>query len=93
MKLYVLGSGKKIIKQYPSNGSKLYNGSVVALLTDTYDKKMPNLVGLSYKDATNILKLMGVNYKVEGNGYVEEQSVKEGEVVKDGEEVLIKMNK
>ena len=36
---------------------------------------------------------MGVNYKVEGNGYVEEQSVKEGEVVKDGEEVLIKMNK
>lgn len=91
MKVFVLGNGKKVIKQYPNKNSKLYTGSVVAILTDTYDKKMPNLVGLSYKDATNILKLMGVNYKTEGNGYVTSQSVREGDVVGDGVSVLIKL--
>lgn len=83
MKLFVLGSGKKVIRQYPLADSKLYNGSVVVLLTDTYDKKMPNLVGVSYKDAVNILKLMEVKYNVNGNGYVVSQSVKEGEIVSD----------
>lgn len=91
MKVFVLGNGKKVIKQYPNKNSKLYTGSVVAILTDTYDKKMPNLVGLSYKDATNILKLMGVNYKTEGNGYVTSQSVSEGDIVGDGVSVLIKL--
>lgn len=93
MKLFVLGNGKKVIKQYPVKNSKLYNGSVVALLTDNYDKKMPNLVGLSYKDATNILKLMGVNYKIEGNGYVVNQSVAEGTIVGDNVTVILNLSK
>ena len=92
MKLFTLGTGKKIIKQYPSKNTELYNGSVVALLTDVYDKKMPNLVGLSYKDTSNILKLMGVRYKIDGKGYVVSQSVTEGSIVNDNMEVLIKMN-
>ena len=82
-KLYVLGTGEKIISQYPSANRKLYKGSVVALLTDKYDKSMPNLVGLSYKDAMNILKLMGVKYELEGKGYVVSQSIPEGIIVGD----------
>ena len=93
MKLFVLGNGKKVIKQYPVKNSKLYNGSVVALLTDNYDKKMLNLVGLSYKDATNVLKLMGVNYKIEGNGYVVNQSVAEGTIVGDNVTVILNLSK
>ena len=82
-KLYVLGTGEKIISQYPSANRKLYKGSVVALLTDKYDKSMPNLVGLSYKDAMNILKLMGVKYELEGKGYVISQNIPEGIIVGD----------
>lgn len=93
MKLFVLGDGKKVIKQYPVKNSKLYSGSIVALLTDNYDKKMPNLVGLSYKDATNVLKLMGVNYKIEGNGYVVNQSVAEGTIVGDNVTVILNLSK
>lgn len=92
MKLYVLGSGKKVIKQYPNENSKLYNGSVVVLLTDTYDKKMPNLVGLSYKDVVNILRLMGVKYNINGKGYVTSQSVKEGDVVLDDVTVNVELS-
>ncbi|MEE3342636.1 MAG: penicillin-binding protein [Bacilli bacterium] len=92
MKLYVLGNGKKVIRQYPSKNTNLYSGSVVVLLTDTYDKKIPNLIGLSYKDASNILKLMGVKYKINGKGYVVSQSIAEGNVVADNMEVVLSMN-
>ena len=91
-KLYVLGTGEKIISQYPSEKSKLYQGSVVALLTDTYDKAMPNLIGLSYKDAMNILKLMGVKYNLDGKGYVVSQSIPEGIIVGDDVTVTLTLN-
>ena len=77
MKVYVLGNGEKVINQYPSKGNMLYRDSVVVLLTDTYDKAMPNFVGLSYKDANNILRLMGVKYDLQGNGYVVNQNFPE----------------
>ena len=92
MKVFVLGTGEKIINQYPSSTNKMYNDSVVVLLTDTYNKAMPNLVGLSYKDAVNILKLMGVKYSLEGNGYVISQSVEEGTVVGNDITVEIKFS-
>ena len=80
-KLYILGTGDKIISQYPKKSTKLYKGSTVALLTNNYDKAMPSLIGLSYKDAMNILKLMGVKYNLEGKGYVVSQSIPEGIIV------------
>lgn len=90
MKVYVLGSGKKIVNQYPSEESKMYPNSVVVLQTDTYDKAMPNLMGVSYKDTVNILKLMGVKYSLEGNGYVVSQSIPEGIIVGNDVTVEIK---
>ena len=93
MKVFILGTGDKIISQYPKENSQLYIGSTIALLTNNYDKKMPNLIGLSYKDATNILKLMGVKYEITGKGYVIEQNIKENEIVKDDQTVTIKLNK
>ncbi len=93
MKVFTLGSGEVIINQYPKENTKLYTGSIVAILTNNYDKKMPNLTGLSYKDAINILKLMNVNYKTEGKGYVISQSIPEGNIVKEEEIIELKFNK
>lgn len=92
MKVFVLGTGEKIIKQYPEPKVELYPGSVVVLLTDTYDKKIPNLIGLSYKDAINILKLMGVRYTTEGKGYVTNQSIQPESIVTEDMTVTIKLN-
>ena len=52
MKLFILGTGEKIINQYPEKGITLYPGSVVALLTDTYNKQIPDLKGLSSKETS-----------------------------------------
>lgn len=93
MRVFVLGDGDKVIKQYPNSGFSLYSNSVVGLLTNNYDRIMPNLVGLSYKDAVNILKLVGVEYKLEGNGYVVSQSINEGSRVNEGEIVTLSLKR
>ena len=51
---------------------------------------MINLSGYSYKEADNILRLMGVSYMLEGNGYVYEQSIPEGETITDTVTIKLK---
>ena len=81
IKVMVLGDGDKIIDQYPSSNTTIYEDDLVVLKSNKLNNIMPNLIGLSYKEATNILKLMNIEYSLEGNGYVYEQSIEEGEVV------------
>ena len=88
----ILGTGSKIINQYPNKGTVMYPNSVVVLLTDNYGKEMPDLVGLSYKDAMNILKLMGVKYNLNGNGYVVSQNINVGDKVSDDATVELQLS-
>lgn len=93
LKVYILGTGDKIIGQYPSSNTSLYKNSIVCLLTNNYDKTMPNLIGLSYKDAINILKLMKVEYTLEGTGYVTSQNIKEGTKIAEGNQLKLILSK
>lgn len=83
IKVLVIGNGNKIVGQYPNINSTIYEGDLVILKTDNFDNKMLNLNGYSYKEVINILKLMNVKYTLEGNGYVYEQSIGEGENITD----------
>lgn len=83
----VIGNGDKVVNQYPSSNSILLNDKVY-LLTNSYNKEMIDVSGMSYKDATNILKMLGINYDTEGIGYVYEQSILPGNIVED--KVIIK---
>lgn len=87
----VIGSGDKIIKQYPIYSSIITDGDKVFLLTNNYEKKMPNIINYSYKEATNLLKLMDISYTTLGNGYVYEQSINVGEKISDGQILTIKL--
>ena len=73
IKYEVIGTGNKIVSQYPIKGT-IVNGRVF-LLTNDDDKNVPNIVGYSRKDAINLAKLLNVEYTIEGNGYVKEYSV------------------
>ena len=90
MKVLVLGNGDKIINQYPNRNSNINEGSLIVLKTNNNTNIMPNLLGYSYKEADIILKLMGVNYNLDGTGYVSEQSIQEGEVVTDNVNITLK---
>lgn len=83
IKVLVIGDGTEIINQYPSVNSTIYEDDLVILKTNNYDKRMIDLDGYSYKEVDNILRLMGVSYILEGNGYVYEQSIPVGEVIND----------
>jgi len=78
IEVIMLGTGNKIMGQYPSSGVTLYNGDKIVLLTNNYDKTMIDFIGMSYKDANSILKLMDVSYELDGYGYVYEQNIKSG---------------
>nr|WP_284200239.1 PASTA domain-containing protein [Alicyclobacillus sacchari] len=45
---------------------------------------MPNLTGLSLRDATNLLAALGLNIHPSGSGYVSSQSVAAGTTVHIG---------
>ena len=89
IKVITLGVGNKIVDQYPKKDTILYSNDLVVLLTNNYDKKMIDFNGLSYKEVISILKLMSVDYSVEGFGYAYEQNILPGEIIND--KVIIKM--
>ena len=65
---------------------------MVILKTNNFDnKKMIDLTGYSYKEVINILKLMGINYSIEGSGYVYEQSISVDDVINDDDTLVIKL--
>ena len=78
LRVITLGTGKKIINQYPNKDTKVYKNNLVILLTSDYDKSMIDFSGLSYKEAKSVLDLMSVSYNLSGYGYVVSQNIEVG---------------
>ena len=81
IKVVTLGTGNKVVRQYPQAGISLNKNDVVVLLTNDYDKKMLNFIGMSYKEVKNILDLMGVEYELSGYGYATKQNIDVGDKI------------
>lgn len=79
----VIGSGDKIINQYPNEGETVLSYDRVFLITNGDQGKMPNLLGYSRSEAIYLMKTLGYKYELEGYGYVTDQSIKAGDVVGD----------
>ena len=89
IKIITLGTGNKIINQYPQSNLRLYKDSLVVLLTNDYDKLMIDFTGLSYKETKIILELMNVDYKLNGYGYVVNQNIEANKKI--DKEVVIEL--
>lgn len=75
----VVGSGTKVVKQYPAAGAILGSGQSIYLMTEDPTKMaIPDLKGESLRDALEILNLMKVEVTTVGTGYVAEQVESEG---------------
>lgn len=93
MKYVIFGNGNKVVKQFPKNKTKITNRDTVYLVTNDSNYKIPNVVGLSSKEAESVLKLLNVKVKLEGSGYVVSQSVAPDTVITDGMEITLALNK
>ncbi|WP_442603765.1 penicillin-binding transpeptidase domain-containing protein [Paenibacillus sp. KN14-4R] len=74
-----LGSGSKIVAQYPRPGMEVSDSEhVYVAMQSTNTISVPDLTGKSLREAMEICSFLGMNYKVTGEGYVASQRL-EGE--------------
>ena len=92
MSVTVIGDGTDVINQYPIKGEKITAGTKVFLITNSSNMTLPDVTGLSSKQAEDLLRLLGVNVKLEGNGYVTAQSVGPGTLITAGMEVTLTLS-
>ncbi|WP_438433406.1 penicillin-binding transpeptidase domain-containing protein [Gorillibacterium sp. sgz500922] len=72
----VLGSGSAVTKQLPAAGTEVLLGRSVVLVAGTVGSAaVPDLTGMSLRDAVEIATLLQVSYKVDGEGFVVSQKL------------------
>lgn len=82
----VVGKGTKVIGQLPKAGSVLPKSQHVYLLTEESLSEVPDLAGLSLRDAMEMCSLLKATCTVQGEGYVAAQ-----EVGKDGDRLSVRL--
>ena len=87
----IIGEGDKVIEQSPNPKDIITTNDKVYLITNK-EKKMPNLIGKSSKVAKDILVKLGIKTKLEGVGYVTEQSISESTPIEENMEIELKLS-
>ncbi len=77
----VLGTGKKIIKQYPEKGSNLIVDDKIFLLTNSDKILMPDIIGYSKNEVKTLSSILNLELKTTGNGYAISQNIKKDELI------------
>lgn len=81
----LLGTGTKVVKQIPKAGTSVPSSQRVYLLTEERSQlTVPNMRGLSLRDALEVCSLLDIRCVSEGEGYVIEQM----KAKLDGEDVI-----
>lgn len=86
----LIGEGGKVVSQYPEAGTKLSEGSLV-LLETIGDTTLPNFSGWSKKMALSFKMLSGLDIRLNGDGYVTEQSLSAGAVISKEDPVVLQL--
>ena len=93
MQIVTIGNGDKVVSQYPSANEKLTTNSKVFIITNDTNLTVPDVTGLSRKQAEEVLKLLDITPSLEGSGYVVEQSVPAGAKIEKGMSLTLKLAK
>jgi len=83
----VVGSGDKIIGQYPERNEILDSNDKLLLVTNDKKYTMPDFIGYSKKQVRAICDMLHLKCSYDGYGYVSRQSVLKGKEIKTGSEV------
>ena len=93
MNYQIIGNGTKVVKQYPAFKTTVTNKDKIYLITNDNNYVIPNVVGLSSKEAKSLLEILGIKVKLEGSGYVKIQSISENTPITDGMEIVLGLDK
>ncbi|MES5893955.1 MULTISPECIES: penicillin-binding protein [Bacillus cereus group] len=84
----VLGEGK-IIRQFPQTGEVMSEGDRIFLVGNNVE--MPNLKGWSMRDVMYFSKLLKLDLKTAGMGYVTSQSIEKGQDLQEGDTLELEL--
>ncbi|OLN22868.1 penicillin-binding protein [Domibacillus antri] len=88
----IIGTGSEIVKQVPAAGEKLLQGEKAVLLTS--DKwTMPDMTGWSIRDVLKVTETAGLKLSYSGTGYVTSQNIKVNGLLKEGQKLIVKLEK
>ncbi len=91
IKYTIIGNGNKIVNQSPDYGEIITNNDIIYLITNDNAMQVPSVVGLSSKVSRDVLQKLGLNVKLDGVGYVTEQSIAPGTGITNGMEITLKL--
>ncbi len=75
VKKLVIGTGTKVINQYPLKENILDSNDTLILLTNSDTYKLPNLKGYSKLEVNEICNMLELKCSFKGYGYVKKQSI------------------
>ncbi|API89147.1 penicillin-binding protein [Marinilactibacillus sp. 15R] len=87
----IIGTGDKIVQQFPLEGSTLYDGQKTILLTNGA-MTLPDMSGWSRSDAMKVSEMTGVEFEFEGEGYVSEQELAPNSFIEPGTKVKLSLS-
>lgn len=85
----IIGDGNKVTNHYPEKNTVITSKDKVFLITNGSNRTLTNMFEWSVKEVETYLNLLGIKYKLEGNGYVINQSIGANTTVNDETEVII----
>lgn len=88
----VIGERDQVFAQLPEAGTLTVAGSKVFLQTEL-TASLPDFTGWTRAEVNQYRLLTGLNIVVEGSGFVLEQSIAEGEQVRQGQTLILTMNR
>lgn len=84
----LIGSGSRIVQQFPYNETEALFNQKVVLMTEGA-MTMPDVRGWSKDDVLKIAELTGVSFEFEGDGYVVYQQLNAGSLINVEESIKI----
>jgi penicillin-binding protein 2B len=86
----LIGSGTKVVQQYPAADETAPQNSTILLLTDKVEGvKMPDFTGKSLREVMEYASMLKLDVSPTGSGFVKEQSIAPGTVIKEGETLRV----
>ena len=92
IKTIIIGSGNKIIDQYPKQKEQITSSETVILKTNDKNIYMEDLTNLSSKTTIKYLEMINIPYKIEGTGYTVYQNIQKNTLLKKEDEILVVFN-
>lgn len=90
LKPVIVGSGGKIIDQYPKGPQKLVKGNFVFLKTEG-NITLPDFTNWSLRNVLAFKTMANLEIEVVGEGFVASQSVSAGTVISDSSPIVVKL--